>query len=217
MRPVLAVIVWIVAAAAAVALSTAISSADKTRAKAPAVAAATTPVRPPATSTPAAGGKFDFGAVKPTDADSMFVGSNFRRALGVAERHLGSRADIESVLLTPGRLLLTVLTSSDKQYASVLANDDYGNAAGGQLAGSTQVFYLSQLGAGVPSELVKLIERRAHVAPASIRYMAVQTDRATNTFYWAVHQANDGPYFLAPNGLHGPLQEVTTNGKVTLH
>jgi hypothetical protein len=217
MRMLVALIVWIGAVTGAIALSTAISNANKGTSTASPAAAQTAGPTSTSTTAGASGSSFQFGAVKSTDSDSLFVGSNFKRALGVARQHLGPRANIESVLVTPGRLLLTVLSASNgTQYASVLANDRYGIADGGQLVGSQQVFYLSQVGVNVPSGLLKRIHQRAHVGLASIRSLEVQTDKATQSFYWAVHQTNSSSYFLAPNALDGPLQEVTGTRKVTL-
>ncbi|HWE33425.1 MAG TPA: hypothetical protein VG410_08075 [Solirubrobacteraceae bacterium] len=212
MRLLIALVAWIGAIAASVAISTAVassihSSSTTTGASAPQPAISTTTPTPTA---PA----FNAASVKPTDPDSLFIGSNFRRIFAIAKRHLGARADIEHARLTPGELELTTVAKNDDQSAVVVdANGSYISTRTGALVGSAQVYYISQLGPNTPATLARRIAAGFHVPISHLQYMLVATDPAQQQFFWRVYPSNPGIYFRAAYA-RGPILEL--GGKRTL-
>lgn len=215
MRLLIALTAWIGAIAAAAAVSTAVansihSSSGSSSAGASAGPTALTTTTPSAPTPPA----FNAASVKPSDSDSLFIGSNFGRILAIAKRHLGARADIETARLTPGDLELTAVDKNSNQSAVVVdANGTYVSTSAGPLVGSAQVYYLSQLGANTPATLARRIAAGAHIPISHLQYMLVKTDPAQQQFFWRVYPTNPGIYFQAGSA-NGPILEL--GGKRTL-
>jgi hypothetical protein len=213
MRLLIALVAWIGAIAASAAISTAVANSihsGSTTTPAPAQHAGPTSTAA-GTPTPPA---FNAAGVKPTDADSLFIGSNFRRILAIAKRHLGARADIEAARLSPGDLELTTIAKSNDQSAVVIdANGSYVATSTGPLVGSAQVYYLSQLGANTPATLARRIATGAHVPVSHILYMLIATDPAQQQFFWRVYTTKPGVYFQA-GFANGPILEL--GGKRTV-
>jgi hypothetical protein len=216
MRVLIALVAWVGAVAAAAAVSTAVASSIHTSATT--TTGSTAPFSIETTTTTTAvptAPAFDASSVKPTDPNSLFIGSNFARILAVAKLHLGARADVEATRLTPGALQLITVDKHNRQSAVVVnADGSYTSVSNGPLNGSTQVYYLSQLGASVPSTLAKRIAAHGHVPISKLGYMLVTTDPSTQSFYWRVYPATAaGIYFQAADAT-GPIQEL--GGKQTI-
>jgi hypothetical protein len=215
MRLLIALVAWIGAIAASAAVSTAVansihSGSSSGTAPAPAQHAGPTTTTPSTPTQPA----FNAAGVKPTDSDSLFIGSNFRRILAIAERHLGAHADIENARLSPGDLQLKAIAKSNDQSAVVIdANGSYVSNSTGPLVGSAQVYYLSQLGANTPATLARRIAAGAHVPVSHILYMLIATDPAQQQFFWRVYTTKPGVYFQAGYA-KGPILEL--GGKRTV-
>jgi hypothetical protein len=214
MRLLIAFVAWIGAIAASIAVSTAVAnsihSSSSTSASAPGASAGPTSTT---TSTPAPPA-FNAASVKPTDSESLFIGSNFGRILAIAKQHLGARADIETARLSPGDLELTaVAKNNDKSAVVIDANGSYHSTSTGPLVGSAQVYYLSQLTAGTPATLARRIAAGAHVPISHLQYMLVATDPAQHQFFWRVYPTNPGIYFQAGYA-KGPILEL--GGKLTI-
>jgi hypothetical protein len=210
MRTLAAVVVWAAAVAAALGVSSAVASGigstTTTTATTAAGAGPTGTVTPstPNVRTPAA--PFDASSVKPTDPRSLFIGSNFRRILLIAQHHLGPRANIEMTRIAPGAIQMTVVKGSKQSLIMVDIKGDYSSTDDGPLVGSAQVYYLAQLGAHVPSVLAHRLATLAHQPTSSINYMLVQPDPAAQEFFWRVYTTKQGVYFQAA-GATSPIQE----------
>jgi hypothetical protein len=208
MRLLIAFVAWVGAIAASAAISTAVASSIHSSAPTAATSAGSTgPATTTTVHTPAAPA-FDAASVKPTDADSLFIGRNFRRILEIAKQHLGARADIERARLSPGDLQLTAVGKNNHQSAVIIdANGSSISTSAGPLVGSTQVYYLSQLGANTPATLARRIAAGAHVPISHLQYMLIVTDPARQQFFWRVYPTNPGIYFQAASA-HGPILEL---------
>jgi hypothetical protein len=213
MRLLIALVAWIGAIAASIAVSTAVANSihsNSSTTPAPAEHAGPTSTTA-STPTPTA---FNAASVKPTDPDSLFIGSNFGRILAIAKQHLGARADIETARLSPGDLELTTIAKNNGQSAVVIdANGSYHSTSTGPLAGSAQVYYLSQLGANTPATLARRIAAGAHVPVSHILYMLIATDPTQQQFFWRVYTTKPGVYFQAGYA-KGPIFEL--GGKRTI-
>jgi hypothetical protein len=219
MRVLIALVAWVGAIAASIAVSTAVansinssSSSNTTAGSAagPVIATTTTSAPTPTPTAPA----FNAASVKPTDPQSLFVGSNFRRILAIARQHLGARANLEAARVSPGNLELTTVGKNNQQSAVVIGADgSYTSVSAGTLSGSAQVYYLSQLTGNTPATLAKRIAAGAHVPIAHLQYMLVATDPAQQQFFWRVYPTNVGIYFQA-GFANGPIEEL--GGKRTL-
>ncbi len=214
MRLLIAFIAWIGAIAASAAISTAVASSIHGSSTTPAAAIHAGPTTPSNVPTPAPPA-VNAAGVKPTDTDSLFIGSNFARILAIAKQHLGARADIETTRLTPGDLELTTVDTNDHHQSAVVidANGRYTATRTGALVGSAQVYYLSQLGASTPATLARRIAAGAHVPISHLEYMLIATDPARQEFFWRVYASKVGVYFQAASA-HGPILEL--GGKRTL-
>jgi hypothetical protein len=215
MRLLIALVAWVGAIAASIALSTAV--ANSTHPSSAASSAAGSLAGPTSTTAGAAtppAPPFNAASIKPTDPDSLFIGSNFGRVLAVAKQRLGAHADIETARLTPGELELTTVAKNNHQSAVVIdANGSYSATRTGVLVGSAQVYYLSQLGASTPATLARRIAAGAHLPISQLQYMLVQTDPAQQQFFWRVYPSNPGIYFQAGYA-NGPILEL--GGKRTV-
>jgi hypothetical protein len=197
MRLLIALVAWIAAISASVAISTAVANSIHSSSSSTAGSGAGPISTTTTTSTPTPPA-FNAASVKPTDPDSLFIGSNFSRILAIAKQHLGARANIETARLTPGDLELTAVAKNSDQSAVVVgANGSYVSTRTGPLVGSAQVYYLSQLGANTPATLARRIAAGAHVPISHLRYMLVATDPAQQQFFWRVYATNPGIYFQA--------------------
>jgi hypothetical protein len=213
MRLLIALVAWIGAIAASIAVSTAVANSIHSSSPTSAAPGASAGPTSTTTSTPAPPA-FNAASVKPTDSDSLFIGSNFGRILAIAKQHLGARADIETARLSPGDLELTTVSKNSDQSAVVIdANGSYVSTRTGPLVGSAQVYYLSQLTAGTPATLARRIAAGAHVPISHLQYMLVATDPAQHQFFWRVYPTNPGIYFQAGYA-KGPILEL--GGKRTI-
>jgi hypothetical protein len=214
MRFLIALLAWIGAVAASIAVASAVAnSIHPSQTTSSGAAAGPVPSSGASTSTaPAvvpAPPTFDPSSVKPTDPRSLFVGSNFRKALAVAAHHIGTRANIETTRVAPGDLQMTTVGKNDEQHTvTVDADGTYRSADAGLLGGSAQVYYLSQLGGNVPATLARRIAAGAHVPVSDLGYMLVHTDPGTQEFFWRVYPTRpSGIYFQALNA-NGPIKEL---------
>jgi hypothetical protein len=211
-RPAVAVAVWIAAVAGAVVLSSAVAHHVRDQQRAAARAAATAGG---GSATAAPGRGFDAAGVKPTDPRSLFRAPSFARALGIARRRLGARADVRQLRLAPGELQLTVLQGDRANQVSVNANGDYAVLGSGTISGSTEVFYLSQVRSGVPETLARRIASQANVPVGRLDYMVVATDPVAHRHRWLVYPVGGRVHFQA-DGASGPIQEFGPRGGRTL-
>jgi hypothetical protein len=187
MRLLVAVLVWTAAALGAVALSNAVARSIH---KAAALAAA-----------PA----FDPDSVSATASLSLFDAANFSHALGIAERHLGAGAEIESADLYPGKFELQVPDGGHPIEATVMANGHWTSISWSD--GPAGVRGLSQLSADVPATLLRRISTGARWPLSRIQYLGWQADPITHRFFWAVYTTTTGVEFEADAGPNGPIQE----------
>jgi hypothetical protein len=210
MRTLAAVVVWAAAVAAALGVSAAVASGIHSTSTTPAAAAGAGPtssVTPSTPNVPTPAAPFEPSSVKPTDSRSLFVGSNFRRILQVAQRHLGAKANIEMTRIAPGAVQMTVVKGSKQSLIMIDIKGDYSSTDDGPLVGSAQVYYLAQLGARVPSALAHRLATLAHQPTSSINYILVQPDPAAHEFFWRVYTTKPGVYFQAA-GATSPIQEL---------
>jgi hypothetical protein len=210
MRLLIALVVWIGAAAGAAGLSTVVADSIH---------------NPPGSSTSSGGGSgfggsggssFDASAVTATDPVSLFRTPNFARALAAARSNLGSGAQVEELALYPG-------------YASVIAAkggmqvDFYINAAGttnvssGGSPGGLPLLSLARVNANVPAALARRIATAGHVPESQLHYMVAQIDPVDHQFRWLVYtvQGSSVEYFQAA-GATGPLLEYRQNSSTGL-
>ncbi len=203
-------VVWAAAVAAALGVSAAVASGIHSTTTTPTAAQNAGPIPGATSSTPSVPtppAPFEASSVKPTDPSSLFIGSNFRRILLIAERHLGSRANVELTRIAPGAIQMTVVKGSKQSLIQVDIKGDYTSTDDGPLVGSAQVYYLSQLGTHVPSVLAHRLATLAHQPTSSINYMLVQPDPAAQEFFWRVYTTKQGVYFQAA-GANSPIQEL---------
>lgn len=197
MRLLIALIVWVAASVSAVALSSSVAhtvhNEQVTAAKKPIAVSKPTPAFAPA-------------SIKPTDPRSLFVGPNFEHVLALVRRHVGARADVETMEVFPGQLELTVRTSSAEVSVIARADGEYLSSSDSNASGSTQVFSLSQIHADVPTALVRRIAAHAHVPVASQKFIGVRIDAIQHLFHWYVYPKRDNLYFQADTA-HGPILE----------
>jgi hypothetical protein len=210
-RLTVALIVWIAAGAGAAALSSAVVGHVRDQQRQAARAA----VAQGGGSTSAPSRTFDATSVTPTDARSLFRGSNFARVLGIARQHLGGRADVQQLRVAPGEALLTVLQGDQARQVSIKANGDYVVVASGTISGTTQVFYLSQIEADVPGALARRIAAHGHVPRGRLDYMLVLTDPVAHRHRWLVYPIGGRTHFQADTA-SGPIEEFGPSGVRTL-
>ena len=208
MRILAAVVVWAAAVAATLGVSAAVASGIHTTSTTTTAAGAPTPgVTPSTPNVPTPAAPFDASSVKPTDPRSLFVGSNFRRILLIAQRHMGPRANIEMTRIAPGAVQMTVVKGRKQSLIMIDIKGDYSSTDDGPLIGSAQVYYLAQLGAHVPSALAHRLATLAHQPTSSINYILVQPDPAAQEFFWRIYTTKPGVYFQAA-GANSPIQEL---------
>jgi hypothetical protein len=208
MRTLAAVVVWAAAVAAALGVSAAVASGIHSTPSTVGAAAGPIPgVTPSTPNIPTPAAPFDASSVKPTDSRSLFMGSNFRRILLIAQHHLGPRANIEMTRIAPGAVQMTVVKGSKQSLIMIDIKGDYSSTDDGPLIGSAQVYYLSQLGARVPSVLAHRLATLAHQPTSSINYILVQPDPAAQEFFWRLYTTKPGVYFQAA-GADSPIQEL---------
>jgi hypothetical protein len=155
---------------------------------------------------PTSGGAFDSTTLKTTDARSLFVGSNYRKAFKLAERKLGAGAQIDAAELHPGQLALTVISHGKQLSVAVQYNGEYGSKPGGALAGTPTTFRLARLAGDTPATLARRISSETHFSIAQLKSMIVTRIPGAGGLYWMVYTPNPTVYFTAASA-HGPIEE----------
>jgi hypothetical protein len=210
MRTLAAVVVWAAAVAAALGVSAAVASGIHTTSTTTTTQASTpfgSTTSPGSVAVPNPPTPFDASSVKATDPRSLFIGSNFRRILLIAQHHLGPRANVEMTRIAPGAIQMTVVKGDRQSLIMIDIKGGYSSTDDGPLTGSAQVYYLAQLGAHVPSVLAHRLATLAHQPTSSINYMLVQPDPAAHEFFWRMYTTKQGVYFQAA-GANSPIQEL---------
>jgi hypothetical protein len=208
MRLLIALVVWIAAAAGAAELSIAVESAVK---KHPSGASASTAT--PGSSGQSGGGSVavpsDPSSVKSTDAVSLLHTANFSRALAAARAHLGPGAHFSDLALYPGYMALTAVTAAGETNVTIDANGTYMQLSTGGSAAGSAVFPLARVRPDVPAALARRIATSGRVPVSQLNYMVVQGDPTSPGLRWLVYpkQGNRVEYFEAP-GAGGQLQEL---------
>jgi hypothetical protein len=161
---------------------------------------------------PTSGGAFDSTTLKTTDPRSLFVGSNYRKAFMLAERKLGSGAEIKAAVLHPGQLALTVITRGEQLSVAVQYNGEYGSKPGGALAGTPTTFRLASLAGDTPATLARRIASETHFSIAQLDSMIVSRIPGTSGLYWMVYTPKPSIYFTASSA-QGPIEEQRPTGE----
>lgn len=214
MRLLIALVVWIAAAAGAAELSIAVESAVKTH---PSRASAAGP----GGSGQAGGGSdaapADPSSVKSTDAVSLFRTPSFSRALASARVHLGAGAQFSDLALYPGYMALTAVTAAGETNVTIDANGSYMQLSTGGSAAGSAVFLLARVRPDVPAALARRIATSGRVPVSQLNYMVVQGDPTSPGLRWLVYpkQGNRVEYFEAP-GAGGQLQELLAGSETGL-
>ncbi len=205
MRLVIALFVWVAAAAGAVLLSSAVASGIHSS---PASGSGSGS----ASGSGSGSSSFDASSVKATDADSLFRTNNFTRALAIARAHLGAGAQLDDAAVYPGYLdLIAVKGGSELDFyvnaAGAFQTDDTGGSPG-----ATTLFSLAKIKPGVPQALARRIAGEGHVPESQLNYMVPEVDPISNQFRWLVYplQGNRVEYFEAP-GATGQMLELLSN------
>jgi hypothetical protein len=217
----IALLVWAAAVIGAVAVSSTVASSIHT-----------TPTGSAATVSGSSGGGSSFSggsssgssnsvdpsSIKANDRASLFHTANFSRVFGQARAALGPNAQVDNFALYPGYLSITAVKGGSEV-------NFYGDATGrveqtssGGSPGSTKLFRLSQVGAGVPAALAHRISVAGHVPLSQLHYIVVMVDPVSgHGLWWLVYpvQGNKVEYFKA-SGASGPLFEYRSNSSTGL-
>jgi hypothetical protein len=163
-----------------------------------------------------AGAAFDASSVKPTDSRSLLRTANFARALALVREHLGAGAKLENLALYPGYLAVTAVRRGTEVDVYVAADGTYTQSSGGD-PGDSPLFSLTRVKTNVPAALAQRIAGPGHVPESQLNYMVVEVDPIDHQLQWLVYprQGNRVEYFQAP-GATGPLLEYLSNGSTGL-
>jgi hypothetical protein len=225
MRLLIALVVWIAAAAGAAELSVAVAHSIHTPPAGAATGAGGSGTGGggggggggASTSTGGSGGAaFDASSVKPTDSRSLFRTANFARALALIREHLGAGAKLDNVALYPGYLAVTAVRRGTEVDVYLAADGNYTQSSGGD-PGDSPLFSLSRVKTDVPAALAQRIAGPGHVPQSQLNYMVVEVDPIVHQLRWLVYprQGNRVEYFQA-SGASGPLLEYLSNSSTGL-
>jgi hypothetical protein len=165
------------------------------------------------------GASFDPSSVKPTDPQSLFRTSNFAQALGAARAHLGSEAELVTIALYPGYVVMTAVRAGSEVNVYIAANGRYTQTDTGGNPGSSRAFSLTRIQTGAPAALARRIATAGHVPESELNYMVAQVNSADNRFRWLVYprRGNRVDYFQASGaGATGRLLEYCSNSSTGL-
>jgi hypothetical protein len=196
MRLLIAVIVWIAAAAGAAEVSSVVAAkVRKERA------------------TGSGSSSFDASSVKAADSQSLFHTANLEHALATVRGHIGANAQLNSFVIYPGYLSLTEVRPAGEVEVYINAANRYSSTNTGGNPGSTPLFKLGKVNAGVPASLVQRIAKAGHVPESQLNYMVAQVDIIDHEFRWLIYpiRPNRVEYFQA-SGARLRLSEYLTNG-----
>jgi hypothetical protein len=219
MRLLIALVVWIAAAAGAAEVSIAVAdSIHNPR------AGAATSAGGSAGGSGSGGGSasgsggtaFDASSVKPTDSRSMFRTASFTRALALVREHLGAGAKLDDLALYPGYLALTGIRRGTEVDVYIAADGTYTQSSGGD-PGDSARFSLTRVKSDVPAALAQRIAGPGHVPLSRLNYMVVEVDPIDHQLRWLVYprQGSRVEYFQA-SGATGPLLEYLSNSSTGL-
>jgi hypothetical protein len=207
------VIVWAAAAVGAIALCSSVAHTVHSEAAQAATTSSGTTTSPgggqtsrstTSSSTPAP--PFDPSSVKPGDARSLFVGSNFAHVLGLVRGRLGKNAQVEMLEVFPGQVVMTAVKNDNEVNVIARVNGDYISTPGGPVSSDAQAFTLSQIHANVPTTLARRLAGRGHLPLSKLHFMSVRIDFTVHLFHWYVYAQNDNVHFQADSA-HGPIQQ----------
>jgi hypothetical protein len=209
LRLLIALVVWIGAAAGAAGLATVVADSIHNP---PGAAAASGSSGFGGSS----GSSFDASSVTATDPVSLFRTPNFARALAAARSKLGSGAQLEQLAIYPGYFSLTAAKGGTEINVYVNAAGTTEVSSGGN-PGGQQVAPLSRVQANVPAALARRIASAGHVPESQLHYMVAESDPVYGGFRWLVYtvQGSAVEYFQA-TGATGPLLEYRTNSSTGL-
>ena len=209
MRLLIALVVWIGAAAGAAGLSTVVAHSIHNT---PGGASATGG----SGSAGSGGSSFDASSVTATDSVSLFRTPNFARALAAASSSLGSGAQVEQLALYPGYLSLTAVKGGTEVNVYVNAVGTREVSSGGT-PGNQPLVSLARVKADVPAALARRIATAGRVPESQLRYMVAEIDPVDNHFRWLIYplQGSSVEYFQAA-GATGPLLEYRNNSSAGL-
>ncbi len=216
MRVVVALVVWVAAAAGAVALSTVVSNSIGSQ---KATAATTVPggfSSVSTTATQSVATPFDASTVRPTDPNSLFRPANFARALAIVRTHVGARSRVELLRLAAGNLI--VMYPGGGHNNQVIVNADGSGMIEniGPLDPTMQLFPLSKVNVNVPAALAARIAKFGNSPISKLDYMVGDVEPIANSFRWLVFPVGGGSVHFEAASATGPIQEFSGSGLRTL-
>jgi hypothetical protein len=223
MRLLIALVVWLAAAAGAAEVSIAVADSIHNP-RAGAATSATGSASGSASGSGSGGGSasgsggtaFDASSVKPTDSRSMFRTASFTRALALVREHLGAGAKLDNLALYPGYLAVTGVRRGTEVDVYIAADGTYTQSSGGD-PGDSARFSLTRVKSDVPAALAQRIAGPGHVPVSQLNYMVVEVDPIDHQLRWLVYprQGSRVEYFQA-SGATGPLLEYLSNSSTGL-
>ena len=196
MRLIVALAVWAAAVAGAVALSSAVASSVKTE-----------------QASDASSSSFDAGAVKAADSNSLFHTANFGKALGIARQHIGSGAQLDSLVIYPGYLSMTQVKGTREADVYIAANGRFDLTVMGSHVGDSRVYSLARVPASAPATIARRIAKLAHTPLSQLHYMIFEPDPVTHRTRWLIYTVEGNPItYFETGSAHGRLFKLGPNG-----
>jgi hypothetical protein len=196
MRLIVALAVWAAAVAGAVALSSAVASSVKSE-----------------QASDASSSSFDAGAVKAADSNSLFHTANFGKVLGIARKHIGSGAQLDSLVIYPGYLSMTQVKGTREADVYIAANGRFDLTAMGSHVGDSRVYSLARVPASAPATIAQRIAKLAHTPLSQLHYMIFEPDPVTHRTRWLIYTVEGNPItYFETGSAHGRLFKLGSNG-----
>ena len=221
MRLVIALVIWVGAAAGAAAVASAVSHSIKTpSSSASSGSASGSASGSSGTGASGSGSGADPSTVRATDSDSLFRTENLTKALASARGALGAQARVTDFTLYPGYLSIIAAKGGQEVNLDVQMTGRVIRTSSPGTGDNSGSFPLSAAGAGVPQALLGRISRAAHIKPADLHYFILMRDPTDphGTLQWLVYPQSgttSDEYFVATSAT-GTIEAQTSSGRVPL-
>ncbi len=196
MRWIVALAVWVAAVAGAAGLSSVVASTVRTE-----------------QASGASSSSFDASAVKAADANSLFHTATLAKALSIARSHIGSGAQLDSLVIYPGYLSMTQVKGTREADVYIAVNGRYDLTDTGSHIGDSSLFSLARVSATAPALIAQRIAKLAHTPLSQLHYIVLEPDPETHRTRWLIYTVEGNPttYFQTA-GPHARLFKLGPNG-----